>query len=618
MDTDLQTISIPDTVSPAVASKLRKLQPGTYCLHKSWGFGLIREWLPETSQMLLDFKGKSGHPMQFQYGADSLTPLPREHIFVRKATELDKVRDEAMNNPVPLIRGFILSLGAGATADALQAVLCPEVVTESGWKKWWDTTKRTLKKDGHFNLPSRKTEPLQLLEAPTELGDQAVDGFRAAIGPKAQLAALATLSKSWADIKSDALADEIVGALDSTLAKIPRSQLSLSIELALCRDDFLVLAGRPVATGALSVVELSPRVPAQISNILDDLPSNRQPRFLESLKIGLPEEWATIFMALLPRANGRTADYITQSFVDAGKEAEIVSAVNRLIRERSITCDFLHWFCKNRIDLFAPLVEPQLILAILSVLEKDQLADIKRGTKLYELVLNDKDLIPAILKNSPYDDVRDSVRAIMLSPVFGDLDKRSILGVIIKHYPEVQALITGPEKVSDDASGFIVSWGSLDKRKSELEEIVTKRIPENSRDIGIAREYGDLRENSEFKSAKELQTVLMRRKAELEAMIVQAKGTDFSDADTSRVSIGTIVHLLDLKDEKKKLTYTVLGAWDSDPSLGIISYLTPVAKALMGKKVGDILDLPGDTGVTRRVKILKIEKYAKDAAAARR
>ncbi|HSI83627.1 MAG: GreA/GreB family elongation factor [Candidatus Methylacidiphilales bacterium] len=612
MDTDLQTISLPETVSPAVASKLRKLQPGTYCLHKSWGFGLVKEWVPESNQLLLDFKGKHGHAMQFQYAADSLQPLPKDHIFVRKAVELDKVRDEAMNNPVPLVRGFIHSLGSTATADTLQAVLCPDVVPTAGWKKWWDTTKRTLKKDGHFNLPSRKTEPLQLLEAPNELGDQAVEAFRAAIGPKAQLTAIINLQKSWLDIKNDALADEIVASLDATLSKVPRSQLSLAVELALSRDDFLVLAGRPITTGPLSIVEMSPRVSTQISNILDDLPSNRQPRFLESLKVGLPDEWQTLFLSLLPRANGRTADYVTQSFVDAGKEAEIVGAVNRLLRERSITCDFLHWFCKNRLKIFSSLLEPQLFLAILSVLEKDQLSDIKRGTKLYELVLSDRDLVAAILKDSPFEDVRDTVRAIMLSPVFEELDKRSLLGVIIKLFPEVQPMVSGPEKITEDASGYIVSWESLDKRKTELEDIVTKRIPENSRDIGIAREYGDLRENSEFKSAKEAQTVLMRRKAELEAMIVQAKGTDFFDADPSRVNIGTIVHLVDLNESSKKLSYTILGAWDSDPELGIISYLTAVAKTLMGKKVGDVIDLPSDTGIIRRVKITSIEKFIKE------
>ena len=70
---------------------------------------------------------------------------------------------------------------------------------------------------------------------------------------------------------------------------------------------------------------------------------------------------------------------------------------------------------------------------------------------------------------------------------------------------------------------------------------MNKKIPENSKEIGIARSYGDLRENFEFKAAKEMQAVLMRRKSELEAALHNARGTAFESPDTSQVSIGTIV-----------------------------------------------------------------------------
>jgi len=123
----------------------------------------------------------------------------------------------------------------------------------------------------------------------------------------------------------------------------------------------------------------------------------------------------------------------------------VQTAVNRYIRERNITCDFLFWLCKNRPEIYGQLIEPQLFMAILSVLEKDQFSEIKKGTKLYELVLADKALIAAILKDAPVPDVRDITRAILLSPVFEELDKRSLLAAIIKLYPEVQAMVVGTD-----------------------------------------------------------------------------------------------------------------------------------------------------------------------------
>ena len=201
-------------------------------------------------------------------------------------------------------------------------------------------------------------------------------------------------------------------------------------------------------------------------------------------------------------------------------------------------------------------------------------------------MLGDKPLTAAILQDAPLADVRDITRAILLSPVFEELDKRSLLAAIIKLYPDVQAMVVGGDKSAAPEAGLIVSWVSLQRRKAELEDLVLKQIPQNSKDIGIARGYGDLRENHEFKSAKEMQTILMRRKAELEAMVMRAQGTDFSHPETSRVNLGTTV-ILRVNGQPEPIRYTILGAWDSDPARGIISYQTAVAQALLNHAVGD-------------------------------
>jgi transcription elongation GreA/GreB family factor len=250
-------------------------------------------------------------------------------------------------------------------------------------------------------------------------------------------------------------------------------------------------------------------------------------------------------------------------------------------------------------------------MAILSVLEKDQFSEIKKGTKLYELVLGDKPLIAAILKDAPVPDVRDITRAILLSPVFEELDKRSLLAAIIKLYPEVQAMVVGTDKTAAPEAGLIVSWPSLKRRQAEFEDIVTKQIPQNSKDIGIARGYGDLKENHEFKAAREMQGILTRRKAELEQMLSRAQASDFIDPDTSKVTLGTRVTLKDVASAET-LVYTILGAWDSDLTKGIISYQTAVARALLNHTVGERIELSTDEGGTRHVIIEKIEPHQID------
>ena len=132
-----------------------------------------------------------------------------------------------------------------------------------------------------------------------------------------------------------------------------------------------------------------------------------------------------------------------------------------------------------------------------------------------------------------------------------------------------------------------------------------KKIPANSKEIAIARSYGDLRENHEYKAAKETQKVLMRRKEELEAQLMRARGTDFSNAKTDAVNIGTLVQATNLETNQLE-AFTILGAWDSDPDQGIISYLTPVGQALLNHKVGDEVEFDLH-GAKRRQRIEKIE-----------
>jgi transcription elongation GreA/GreB family factor len=142
----------------------------------------------------------------------------------------------------------------------------------------------------------------------------------------------------------------------------------------------------------------------------------------------------------------------------------------------------------------------------------------------------------------------------------------------------------------------------------EYDELVTKKIPENIKEISIARSYGDLRENFEFKAAKEMQRVLGRRRAETERDLSQARGTDFSNADTTQVSIGTIVTVQEAGGQTD--VYTILGAWDGDPEKGIISYQSAVAQALMARKPGEKIKVPTEHG-EREVEIASIEPYKK-------
>ena len=155
---------------------------------------------------------------------------------------------------------------------------------------------------------------------------------------------------------------------------------------------------------------------------------------------------------------------------------------------------------------------------------------------------------------------------------------------------------------------LLVSRASYDRKREEYDTIVAKKIPENSKAIAAAREHGDLRENSEFKMAKQDQSVLMAQKAQLERDLARARVTDFKDATTDQVGVGTVVEVKN-NASGAATTYTILGAWDGDPDRQIISYKTAFGAALLGKKRGDVVKVK--TGGTEEdYTIVNISRYA--------
>lgn len=111
-----------------------------------------------------------------------------------------------------------------------------------------------------------------------------------------------------------------------------------------------------------------------------------------------------------------------------------------------------------------------------------------------------------------------------------------------------------------------------------------------------------------------MQKLLMRRKEELEAELVRARGTDFANFPADAVGPGTVVELTDLNTGQRE-TLTILGAWDSDPDKGIISYLSPVAQALMGHKPGEEIEFELH-GAVHRHRIENIQPYRRTQASA--
>src|SRR2546423_2054454 len=151
MDAELEKLVESAKLTSKAAETLDALKPGTFCLHKSWGFGRVAEWNLLLNQILIDFTGKKGHAMQLQYAAENLEIIPSEHFLAKKANDLTATKKLAKDDPVSVVRNILDSLNGKATAQQFSDWMVPDVFTDAEWKKWWDSARKQMKASGAFS-----------------------------------------------------------------------------------------------------------------------------------------------------------------------------------------------------------------------------------------------------------------------------------------------------------------------------------------------------------------------------------------------------------------------------------------------------------------------------------
>ena len=146
------------------------------------------------------------------------------------------------------------------------------------------------------------------------------------------------------------------------------------------------------------------------------------------------------------------------------------------------------------------------------------------------------------------------------------------------------------------AQASYMTEDGLANLKKDLEQLTTVERPAISQQIAEARDKGDLSENAEYDAAKEAQGLLEMRIAKLEDMVANARIIDESKIDTSQVQILNKVKIKNTKNNQQ-VEYMLVSEAETDIKNGKISVATPIAKGLLGKKVGDVVDIKVPSGV---------------------
>ncbi|HTB80464.1 MAG TPA: GreA/GreB family elongation factor [Opitutaceae bacterium] len=585
-----EAISALITKTPSLKSakaKLEAMEPGSYVVHRSWGFGKIKSYDEAAQKLIIDFEGKKSHAMDPAFCVTTMEVLSPKSLLVRKQTEPAKIKDLIENEPGEFVVQALLAYPNKATTAIDLEITLSQVVGEDKFKKWWSSAKKHVAKDPRVSVPAKKTECYVLRDIPVSAEDEILEQFNGTRSARRRILLaeelLAAAGKNEAKTDLSAILTGVADAVKDSNQIDPSERLYGAV----VRDDLAKFLGRTdvYEPSQASLVANTRALP----DIAEKIPVQFQRRFLNLVKDTHPVEARDILFTLLKTSSGKFTTECINFLVESGYAEDLAAALKRWQTEQNLRAPVLLWIVKNRhskkfAKLLADLITPRLLSAIFFAIDYEALqAAGARRIPLGEILSDDPDLISDLLSTADPETARDLANTLLLNQGFEELTKKSLLARFIKIFPNIQSLVAADAESKDEQ--LLVSRASFERKREEYETIVSKKIPENSKAIAAAREHGDLKENSEYKMAKQDQQVLMAQKTLLEKDLAHARITDFQEATTEQVSVGSIVDLRD--DTGGKISYTLLGAWDSEPEKQLISYKTPLGQALLSKKTGE-------------------------------
>ncbi len=585
-------------------SALEAMNEGASCIHKSWGLGKITGFEADRGMLLIDFEDgeRKSHAMDPVFCLSKIEVLDNDHIISRHRTNPEEIDTMAKKEPVSIVIDILSKYPDGCASSRDIERTINFLFGSSKGKKWWTATKKLLIKDPRVAVPNKKTEPYVLRDEPVKPEQEILQDFFDEKRSKEKIALaekLYDLASEKEDLQADLprVLEELTSAIMEARNLSDADRLyGIWVRNNLARDvEEDVEKLEPTSASILNECE------DDLPRLADLMPTKFHSRFLDLVTRVYPEKWRNIVVDLLYNTSVKFSGECAHFLIDRDESKLLVKSLSNSLDEQTLKAPVLLWLLKFRElakfkDLLKDLINPRLLTAVFSAIDYESLQNAtSRRIPLAEILSDDKELLPDILSKGTAENAQDLAQALLLNPGFEDLSKRSLLARFIKRYPEIQDILDGGasnstssgKTITDDS--LIVSQTSYDQKIADLDELTKVKIPENSLAIEAAREHGDLRENAEYHMAKDEQKVLLARQSELQTDIMRAKPTDFTDAPTDSIGIGSIVELIDQANGKTQ-TYTVLGAWDSNPEQNILSYLTPLGQILLGKKIDDLVE----------------------------
>jgi transcription elongation factor GreA len=562
---------------------------GNFVYHRTWGVGRIAGI--EGDDIRIDFSKKRGHSMSLKMAVGALQTLSKNHIWVLKATwKKEKLHDRVKTDYAWALKTVIKSFGNSCDLKRIKAELSPAVLSPGEWSTWSGHARDILKSDPGFGVSPDNIDIFTVRDRPISVTEKLYNEFKAERNFFDRAVTIrAFLGQKEAELDSEYFA-EMLAYFTAFLRSSNQNSEEAVASCLLIKE----LAGKHPHLGAglsLNFTEIFQGI-TDVPALFNALRDNKfKEEFLRNVQLFVPG-WTDIYVKLFP--NALSPLIITQ--LEKEGCGEKLTAMCADCFERFRDCrEAVVWLFKNaaETDWFKAAhipFEKQLItlIHILNLTYRDienhrDTTENRKINRMVHSILFKEGGLNAFIGGADEDAI---IRIYTFINDVQDLDPQDKLNLrsnILDKHPEFKFFGDAEKKVT---RGLMVTAAMYEEKQRQLARIMDVEVPANSKEIAFALSLGDLRENAEYKAAKEKQEILNSTVAKLKDEIERAQLFDPNSINTAKVSFGTRVTLHNTaKDQKEE--YTILGPWESDPDHHIISYLSPFGGAILNKTVGE-------------------------------
>ncbi|HEV7518214.1 MAG TPA: GreA/GreB family elongation factor [Thermoanaerobaculia bacterium] len=564
---------------PKTWEKVERLQGllqfdvGSVVLMQGRGAGRVIEANLGLESFKIDFERFPGMSVGFKAAPKLLQPLPKGHVLRRK---LEEPQALAALSPTAFLQAILTSygrpLGAGEIRDAVYGL-----VSESGWTSWWTAARK------HPQVVSSGSGAKQTYSWAESSGDALESVWR-------------TFAKATPRKKIDLLKRD--GARDPELRKRMAADLQALGEAAADRDPGLAFEiwyalersgdvpdGLDWAPDALLADAADPV--RLLSAVEDRLLRERGYTMLREYR----DDWAGVYMGLLAQETDPRAIEVLVDGLAKGSPRDLERFLDGLVSAPHRHPAAFVWLAERAASDEAlrsrsPL---RLLQQILGSLNRDEFAPYR--VRLVALAESGS-TVPRLLTHLTEEQAVQAEDAVHRAAGLEPYQRDALNNALELRFSSLRR---------ENQNALYATQDRVEEKRAELKQIMAVDIPANRKAIEEARAMGDLRENFEYKSARQRHEYLNARAAALNSELNRVRLIEIEGTDLSEVRIGTRVRL---EGPARQRTITILGPWESQPEDDVLSYESDIAKQVLGRSLGDEVELAGHA-----YKIAAIEPY---------